>query len=222
MTTITYSNYDELPSIRVVKQQLFKKLNKSAGFIIRCKSSSRFYLVEKRHSNNYLPIVSDRYYRSELPYLISTLTPTERDDIKQKADKGILKRSSLVQNIMSVPSVGSSQISKWFWPKGRIDYRNNESAFNAAKRELLEESCMTELPSDFYVYDETIELRTTGSNCQMYSDIFWVAEVENEFETKGTSTEISDTKWMSEDSIREILSPHRATTLDSALSILKS
>lgn len=186
----------------------------SYGAIIWCRQSQEVLLVRQRYTYALMTIASGRYRESSLRDLLSECTPEEIELLKQRprlvCNDYAMSRFYLV--LKYINDAIPRGVLKWGFPKGRK--MPNETEMDAARREVLEETCLS-FDSGIYPHP-LIEKNRDHSRGIEYVCKYWPIVVDEKMPVEETSTyfEISARKWVSREEARKLLDETKFKLLD--------
>ena len=204
----------------------------SYGLIVYAKDTSRWAIIQRKHSVEFLLFIRGLYRLTHLPLLLSCITDSEAQIIKTclKGGPNIFKivylkdlelcsdgleyamirmaeSRNIVMNLLSKLDLSKNKLS-WTWPKGRLHIASDkETPFNCAKREFTEE-VEIELPPPLFISDTYIgeNIRTiTGRNIESR---YWIYIIPNEISMTlpKSHPEVADRVWVDTETCRTMIS----------------
>jgi len=241
-----FTNYSDLPLIKIVDENLSCSGGKSYGLIIKCLSTHRWFMVKRKDSNAYLSLIWGSYERYNLVDILTSLNQNERENIKlfledESAFKAsyielveeynessylhsysrlLVDRDTILPILTKFEGDYSKKERQWLWPKGQPLRSENNNYVSTAIREFLEESGLSQIPSDLVVIErKMLEIKYDNN----YRDIFWAATVDEEFKFEQPTKldkEVSERAWFYYDEVVERLPSLHISILEKALAII--
>lgn len=212
-----YSKILDQKERNIIKHPYSQKKCISYGLILISKEG-RTLLVKRKHSFEYLVILSGRYKKSDLIFLIPKLVLKEFNKILlfyknkkffKKEYKNLFKNDkNIKKSYKKLIEYGNCviEISKninfsendliWFWPKGKFELLIDKDYKDCAIRET-EEELDIKLPKDIKFYDDWISFTHESYNFRKLDSKFLICTLNKEFVLKKVKNdEISDKKWV--------------------------
>ncbi len=191
----------------------------SYGVILFSYKTKRCVLVKRKHSFQFLVILSGNYRPSSLILLIPNITKTESKILlKCIFDKKIYvsyvkkilnyeinidtsyeklyENQEMIINLYERNSFDNDL--KWNFPKGKLEYNVDKSILSCAYREF-EEEIGVKIPDLIYISDTWIKTSFTSFDFKKIESKFIICFIEDEFiiEPINNDDEISDRGWFS-------------------------
>lgn len=220
-----------MPGYRLILDTPFNSKNIiSYGLIVYARNTQRWLLIQHRHTVEFLLIIRGLYRKTHLPFLLSCITPSEADLIKECIKKGplffnnfytnelkldpnglkhaiskISELRNVIINLLSKLDLSLNEL-KWFWPKGRSS-QFSENTFTIACKEFYEKTGL-QLPPPLFISDNYIsEINNTISGRTIESRYFLYV-IENEIPIDNNAkipTDIIQRKWMNTDTCQHYI-----------------
>lgn len=203
----------------------------SYGFIVYANDTSRWAIIQRKHSVDFLLFIRGLYRLTYLPMILSCITDDEALKIYRCLRYGLeifktlyleelglssdgleyalirmAESRNVVSNLLPKLNLTKNNLS-WTWPKGRLHISSvRESPFECAKREFTEEVEII-LPSPLYISDTYVSenIRTiTGRNIESR---YWIYIIPNEIpmESPKCHPEVSNRIWADSDQCRKLV-----------------
>lgn len=195
----------------------------SYGLIVYALNTSKFVIVQRKHSVEFLLYMKGLYRLTHLPFLLSTIPAAELRLVKKSLDESYFRLlysqlgfdddcldyaltrmkecHDYILNLITNLDNADNELS-WTWPKGRLHVTGSEreTPFSCAKREFQEEVEIT-LPPPIYVsktYFTEIVQTLTGRNIESRY-FFYVIPEEIPLSYPLSHPEVSNRQWVSID-----------------------
>ena len=193
----------------------------SYGLIVYAKQTKTWAIIQLKHSVEFLLYIRGSYKTSQLPLLLSKITPGEKDIVLNclsdityfkniflnvvKMSKNDWEYSSLrltetshiaLQIIMAC-DVSNNELS-WNWPKGRIHISSKrETPMACARREFNEEVEII-LTKPLYISDKYISEILRTSSGRVIEARYWIYIIENEITMPAVyeHPEVASRRWV--------------------------
>lgn len=204
---------------RIVTQTPFE-INKIISFSLigYAKSTNRCVILQRKHSVEFLLILSGHYRPSMLLFLLPYITYEELtilhnlsindDDFyhiyvhvigldKQDVDYALV-RFIESKNIIHQYHNNNHVDLQWTWPKGRLNVEDKENGLLCAYREFYEETEI-KLPPPIYVSDKPVLVETIKTlSCKTIETYCWLYVIEDEipFPPLINHKEVNDRQWV--------------------------
>lgn len=217
----------------------------SFGIVLHAYDTGRWLLVKRKHNVELMLFLCGRYMLSDIPAIISSLTCEERDVVAhcltsrevffETAKKRFninrpatlecswetAKRcTSLIKRALSIYHDEPGNVGKWLWAKGRQEA--NESTFEAAVRELNEETGIDLSGVDHFICNQTIS-DTIASDHYNATNLYWIVIIREEIAVSPppeTETEIGDRKWISTEEVKINIEKSALASFDTIIEIV--
>ena len=156
-----FNSYTELPYRKITACISSDKIFVAYGMIAFCESTRKWFLVQRKHTPEFMFLVRGSYRPSHVKDLVNGITAKEAGLLQQFLQKEISYEELYIQTTMGSredmlfakrlfldvsPTVCETLSTKksfvnaeWLWPKGRLD-SNYEKIYECAVREFQEES----------------------------------------------------------------------------------
>ena len=204
---------------RLVTQTPFE-LNKivSYSLITISKSTQTCVILQRKHSVEFLLILSGHYRPSMLLFLLPSTTYDELEILKsltddydyffhiyvnvtgfdkKDVDYAFIRFIESKEIIYQFKNNNSSEL-QWTWPKGRLSLEDRENGLLCAYREFYEETEIL-LPPALYLSEKPILVETIKTlSCKIIETYCWLYVVSDEipFPPLYNHKEVNDRQWI--------------------------
>lgn len=204
---------------RIVTQTPFE-INKIISFslIVYAQSTKKCVILQRKHSVEFLLILSGHYRPSMLVFYLPYITNDELSILHQLTGDyndfyyifvnviGLDKQDvdyALIRFIESKNIIHHYQNDnhvnlQWTWPKGRLNIEDKENGLSCAYREFYEETEIL-LPAPLYVSDQPILVETIKTlSCKIIETYCWLYMIKDEipFPPLINHKEVNDRQWI--------------------------
>lgn len=180
----------------------------SYGLIVYALNTGNCIIVQRKHSIEFLLLMTGNYRPSLIPLLLPNMT-TEEQEIIQSIRKPddfdtIFHSIGFEENLdyarlrffeAKLPIISQSQPLKWTWPKGRLNI--DENGLVCAKREFEEEVEMV-LPEAIYISPNYFTEVLHTLTCKVIETRCWFYVIPEELPLPPLNNhkEVNDRQWV--------------------------
>ena len=205
----------------------------SYGLIVYNLENCRWLLTQRKHSVEFLIYCSGDYRISGVPVLLMNMTSSEINEIKKcfqdpeyfqelysslQLDTAdylyALERLKDSKEIV-LEYTNNHQINnelRWTWPKGRVDYDNqNETGWECACREFFEEVGVR-LPEYELISNHPVIENFKTLDGKIIESRYWIVIIRNQFELPAdvsSNCEVCDRRWVTTSEVTQLLKDHK-------------
>lgn len=202
---------------RIVTQTPFEP-NKIISFslIVYAHTTKKCIILQRKHSVEFLLILSGQYRPSMLLFFLNCITNKELGLLQSRMNQtefydlyvnivGLDKKDVdyAFLRLMESKSIINDYVGKdndlqWTWPKGRLNIEDKENGFTCACREFYEETEI-KLPDPIYVSTNPLLVETIKTlSCKTIETYCWVYIIKDElpFPPLINHKEVNDRQWV--------------------------
>ena len=196
----------------------------SYGLIVYAKQTQTWAVIQRKHSVEFLLYIRGSYKISQLPLLLSKITPEEKDmvlnclsDINyckniflnvvkmskndwEYASLRLTETSHIALLIIMACDVSKNELA-WNWPKGRIHISSKRETPMACARREFNEEVEVVLTQPLYISDKYISEILRTSSGRVIEARYWIYIIENEIAMPELHEhpEVSARRWVTTD-----------------------
>ena len=225
--------YSDLPLRIIISSPFEEHISQTYGMMVYAADTSRWLMIQRRHSMSLLILLKGNYCFSEIPSLVSDLVPDERDLIEKSLESRLQYASVLFhvyQDISSKPiesawkkledarpiieralrvCPSTEKGLAWLWPKGyKRSGRVSEESRDAAMREFKEESGLGEIGCPIVHSHESVTYTNKTMTGRVFTTQCWICVLKNEVilpEVTEDEVEVASRSWLTTEQVAECL-----------------